>query len=122
MKKRKAADSMGFTAELLQAGVEELAGPNTRMFNTMWKSGEFPSEWNEGVLMPVFMKGDVNDCANYRTITIGPVLGKLYAMAVERRLAPWAEKRGLRARGQADFRHDHRVAGRRSRLHVAGPC
>jgi hypothetical protein len=90
MKKRKAADSMGFTTELLQApGVEELAGPITRLFNTMWKSGEFPSEWNEGVLVPVFKKGDVNDCANYRTITIGPVLGKLYAMAVERRLAPW---------------------------------
>jgi hypothetical protein len=31
-------------------------------------------------------------------------------MAVERRLALWAEKRGLRARGQVGFRHDHRVA------------
>jgi hypothetical protein len=49
------------------------AGPITRLFNTMWKSGKFPSEWNEGVLVPVFKKGDVNECANYRTITIGPV-------------------------------------------------
>jgi hypothetical protein len=31
-------------------------------------------------------------------------------MAVERRLAPWADKRGLRVTGQAGFRHDHRVA------------
>ena len=110
MKKKKAADSEGFTAELLQAGVRELTRPITRLFNKMWKSGEFPSEWNEGLLVPVFKKGDSEDCANYRTITVGPVLGKLYAMAVERRLAPWAEKRGLRARGQAGFRHDHRVA------------
>ena len=29
---------------------------------------------------------------------------------VERRLGPWAEKHGLRARGQAGFRNDHRVA------------
>jgi hypothetical protein len=44
---------MGFTVKLLQAGVEELAGPITRLFNTMWKSGESPSEWNEGALVPV---------------------------------------------------------------------
>lgn len=110
MKKKKAGDLEGFTAELLQAGVRELTRPITRLFNKMWSRGEFPAEWNEGVLVPVFKKGDASDCANYRTITVGPVLGKLYAMVVERRLAPWAERRGLRARGQAGFRHDHRVA------------
>jgi hypothetical protein len=110
LKKKKAADANGLTAELLQARVKELAPPITRLFNQMWASGEFPSEWNEGLLVPVFRKGDSNDCANYRTLTIGPVLGKLYAMAVERRLTPWAEKRGLRARGQAGFRHNHWVA------------
>jgi hypothetical protein len=76
----------------------------------MWRSGEFPSEWNEGVLVPVVKKGDVNDYANYRTIAVRPVLRELYAMAVERFLALWAEKPGLRARGQAGFQHDHCVA------------
>jgi hypothetical protein len=76
----------------------------------MWRSGEFPKEWNEGVLVPIHKKGDMGECSNYWTITIEPTLGKLYAVVVERRLTPWAEEQGLRARGQAGFRHDHRVA------------
>jgi hypothetical protein len=55
LKKKNAADANGFTAELLQAGVKELAPPITRLFNQMWASGEFPiSEWNEGLLVLVF--------------------------------------------------------------------
>jgi hypothetical protein len=110
MKRRKAADVLGFRAELLQTGVEELASTQTVLFNKMWRSGEFPKEWNEVVLVPIHKKGDMGKCSNYRTITIGPALGKLYAIVVKRRLTPWAEEQGLRARGQAGFRHDHRVA------------
>jgi hypothetical protein len=111
MKRRKAADVLGFRAELLQAGVEELASTLTVLFDNIWRSGEFPNESNEGVLVPIHKKGDMGECSNYWTITIGPALGKLYAICVvERRLTPWAEEQGLRARGKAGFRHDHRVA------------
>ncbi len=110
MKKKKAADGCGFRAELLQAGAKQLVPTLTGLFNRIWMSGDFPGDWNEGVLVPIFKKGDAGECSNYRTVTIGPVLGKLYAIVVERRLAPWAEEQGLRARGQAGFRRDHRVA------------
>jgi hypothetical protein len=56
MKRRKAADVLGFRAELLQAGVEELAPTLTALFNKMWRSGEFPKEWNEGVLVSIHKK------------------------------------------------------------------
>jgi hypothetical protein len=56
MKRRKAADVLGFRAELLQAEVEELASTLTVLFNKMWRSGEFPKEWNEGVLVPIHKK------------------------------------------------------------------
>jgi hypothetical protein len=112
-KMSKAADVLGFRAELLQAGVErveELAPTSTVLFNKMWRSGEFPKKpWKEGVLVSIHKKGDMGECSNYRTITIGPALGKLYAVVVERRLTPWAEEQGLQAREQAGFRHDHRV-------------
>jgi hypothetical protein len=48
--------------------------------------------------------------SDYHSITIGPALGKLYAIVVERRLTPRAEEQGLRTRRLAGFRHDHRVA------------
>jgi hypothetical protein len=46
---------------------------------------------------------------NYRGITVGPVLAKVFAMILEARLSSWAEERGLRARGQAGFRKDFRT-------------
>jgi hypothetical protein len=39
MRRREAADVLGFRAELLQAGVEELAPVLTVLFNKMWRSG-----------------------------------------------------------------------------------
>jgi hypothetical protein len=44
MKRRKAADVLGFRAELLQARVEELTPVLTVLFNKMWRSGEFSKE------------------------------------------------------------------------------
>jgi hypothetical protein len=84
MKRKKAANMLGFTAELFQAGMRELAPVLTGLFNKMWSSGEFPSEWNEGVPVPVFKKGDAKKCTNYMTITIGLALKKLYAIVVQR--------------------------------------
>jgi len=43
---------------------------------------------------------------NYRGITVGLVLAKVFAMILEAWLSSWAEERGLRARGQAGFRKD----------------
>lgn len=41
---------------------------------------------------------------NYRGITVGHVLGKLYALVINARLSGWLEEQGLRASGQAGFR------------------
>jgi hypothetical protein len=46
---------------------------------------------------------------NYKGITVGLVLAKVFAMILEARLSNWAEERGLRARGQAGFRKDFRT-------------
>jgi hypothetical protein len=107
---KESSRHVGFYGGVVTASaMRELAPVLTGLFNKMWSSGEFSSEWNKGVLVPVFKERDAGECTNYRTITIGPALEKLYAIVVERRMTPWAEERGLRARGQAGFRHDHRV-------------
>ncbi len=38
---------------------------------------------------------------NYKGITMGPVLAKVFTMILEARLSNWAEEKGLRAKGQA---------------------
>jgi len=54
----------------------------------------------------------------YRGIAVGSVLAKPYASLIQRRLDPWPETHGLRARGQAGFRRDHRTAEHALVLHT----
>ncbi len=46
---------------------------------------------------------------SHRGITVGPVIAKLFAMIIEQRLASWAEKHAVKARGQAGFCKDFRT-------------
>ncbi|GAQ86738.1 Reverse transcriptase-related protein [Klebsormidium nitens] len=110
LKNGKSADLKGFTAELLKAGQKQLVAGLTQVFNRAFEEGVFPSSWNEGVLVAIFKKGDPSDYGNYRTVTVGPILGKLFATVINRRLTEWAEKGSIRANGQAGFRKGFRAA------------
>ncbi len=59
-----------------------------------------------GVVYVLFKGGDASEFDNYRGITIGPILAKLFTMILDKRLNEWAEQHGLRAKGQARFRKD----------------
>ncbi len=47
--------------------------------------------------------------SNYRGITVGSVIAKLFAMILDHRIAAWAEDEGIKAKGQAGFRKDFRT-------------
>ena len=47
--------------------------------------------------------------SNYRGITVGSVIAKLFAMILEQRFAFWAEEHAVKAKGQAGFRKDFRT-------------
>ncbi len=57
----------------------------------------------------LFKGGDASKFDNYMGITVGPILTKLFAMILDKRLSEWAEQHGLRAKGQARFRKDYRI-------------
>jgi len=68
----------------------------------------FPKALSTCVVHVFFKKGDASKFENYKGITIGPILAKLFAMIFNNRLSEWAEKHVLRAKGQAGFRkHYH---------------
>ena len=91
-------------AALIQAGREALVPVLSCLFTAVFRSGRFPPEWALGAITPVHKKGDTADPNHYRPITVGHVLGKLYALALNARLTAWLEARGLRAPGQSGFR------------------
>ena len=46
----------------------------------------------EGIITPVFKKGDVNDAKNYRGITLINILANIYSQILLNRLSNWSTK------------------------------
>ncbi|KAI3364214.1 hypothetical protein L3Q82_011023 [Scortum barcoo] len=49
----------------------------TRLCNIAWRLGTVPLEWQTGVVVPLFKKGDRRVCSNYRGITLLSLPGKV---------------------------------------------
>jgi hypothetical protein len=67
----------------------------------------FPEALSIKVVHMFFKGGDAFEFDNYRGITVGPILAKLFTMILDKRLDEWAEQHGLRAKGQVGFRKDY---------------
>lgn len=97
------------SAALIKAGRGALAPVLASLFTAVLRSGCYPPDWALGAITSIHKKGDVTDPNNYRGITVGHVLAKLYATVINARLTTWLETRGLRAKGQAGFRQGYRT-------------
>jgi len=48
-----------------------------------------------GVIHALFKSGDASSVDNYRGITVGHVIAKIFVMVLESRLSCWVEERGI---------------------------
>ncbi|TKS65269.1 putative 149 kDa protein ORF 2 [Collichthys lucidus] len=81
----------------------------TRLCNITRTSGAVPLDWQPGVVVPLFKKGDRRMCSNYRGITLLSLPGKVFSGVLERRVRkivePWIQEEqcGFRpGRGSVD--------------------
>ena len=89
-------------AEMLKVGgvlVEEML---FKFFGRVWREGEVPKDWERGIVMPLFKKGDRMDLDNYRGITLMDVVGKVFSGILRDRLERFYE--GKIVEEQAGFR------------------
>ena len=104
LKRNKSPGSDGITAELLQAGGEQLVRQMHTLCNKAWKEGTIPEEWGKSILVPIPKKGDLSDCSNYRTISLinhtGKVLLTVLLNRLKSQLDPYLSEE------QAGFRKD----------------
>ena len=78
----------------------------------MWKTTIWPSDWKKSIFIPLFKKGDRQDCANYRTIALISHTSKVLLKVIQNRLSDFLSRHIPRE--QAGFRQ-----GRGTRDHIA---
>jgi hypothetical protein len=108
LKRNKFAGLDGIKAEFLLDAGDMLHVPLQIVFNKLLQQG-YSTGLSTGIIHALHKDGDALQFENYRGITVGPVLAKVFAMILEAQLSNWVEKRGLCARGQASFRKDFRT-------------
>ncbi|XP_058064584.1 uncharacterized protein LOC131214222 [Anopheles bellator] len=92
LKNNKSAGKDGLGAELIKMGPEKLASCLHRLIARIWDTERLPEEWKDGVICPIYKKGDKLDCANYRAITILNTAYKVLSRIIFCRLSPLANR------------------------------
>lgn len=78
------------------------------LFNKILDSGIFPEDWTLGLIVLIFKKkGNIDDCNNYRGITLLSGLGKLFTNILNTRLTNSCENGSILNENQAGFRKNY---------------
>ena len=85
IKSGKAAGEDEIRPEMLKALTGEGILWLTRVCQVAWKLGKTPRDWQTGVIIPIFKKGDRKQCTNYRGISLLSLPWKVYAKCLERK-------------------------------------
>ncbi|KAL9969651.1 hypothetical protein ACROYT_G021888 [Oculina patagonica] len=110
LKNKKASGTDAILNEMIKHGRYYLMPSLERIFNDIIENGTFPTEWNIGVIKPIYkQKGDKKSPANYRGITLTSCLGKLFTSILQNRLNKFIEQHDVLNPEQFGFRPNSRT-------------
>ena len=64
--------------ELLKTDVITAGNVFTDLFSDIWTANEIPRDWNKGLIVKIPKKGDLQNCDNWRGITLLSMPGKIF--------------------------------------------
>ena len=102
LKNNKSPGSDGIPAEYLKAGGNVLAEHLHIVLQKVWSEDQLPPEWIISVIWPIFKKGDVKECSNYRGISILSTAYKILSIILCKHLKPYLSS--IIGPYQCDFR------------------
>jgi len=104
LKKKKSAGIDGIRNEAWKYASDKVKERLREILNKIWRGEGWPEEWKEGIICPIFKKGDKTKAGNYRGVTLMCTSYKIYAMIVEKRLREEVERIEILPETQAGFR------------------
>jgi len=79
---------------LIKAADEEGINIFTCLCQKVWESGVWPGDWMKSIFIPIPKKGDLKECANYRTIVLISQASKILIKVIKNKMEGVVE-RGL---------------------------
>jgi hypothetical protein len=76
-------------AELIQAGGETWCSGIHKLINSIWNTEEFPDQWKESIIVPIYKNGNKADSSNYRGISLLSITYKILSNILLSRLCPY---------------------------------
>ena len=74
------------------------------IFNLSLDKSEFPSDWKNATIIPLFKGGNKNMVSNYRPVSLLPLPGKMLEKVVHKSLISYFENNDLLSDNQSGFR------------------
>jgi hypothetical protein len=82
---------------------------HVKLFNLILQTGNFPTQWCEGLITPIFKTGDKSDCNNYIGICISSCLGKFFCLILNQRMFDFTRDNNILHPSHIGFLPGHRT-------------
>ena len=105
LKRHKSCDMFNNIADFFIDSKEFISPYLATIFNYIFDKGIYPESWSKGAIVPIFKKGERNNPANYRGITLVNVLGKIFSLCLRNRINKWCESENVFNPLQFGFRN-----------------
>ena len=76
--------------EIIKASYEFISPFLLKQYNRIYNTGEHPRSLGDGIITPIFKKGNANDAQNYRGIILINVIAKVYSQLLPNRITKWS--------------------------------
>ena len=104
LKNNKSPGPDGLPAEFYKVATSAILPKIGELIRKAWNQGKTPRKWQESLIIPVHKKGSAKACANYRGISLLPLIGKIYTLLVLQRIGDFLDS--TTSESQAGFRRN----------------
>ena len=83
---KKASGGEGIPLDLFQILEDDPVKVLHSIYQQIWKTQQWPQEWQRSVFIPIPKKGNAKECSNYHTIALISHAGKVMLKILQARL------------------------------------
>ena len=110
LKRNKAAYFDMISTDMLIEIPHSILGEIAKMFNLIFVSGKYPTEWGKAYISPIYKKGAKDVVGNYRPIAISSCLGKIFNAVLNCRLVTFMDANEISHDYQNGFKKEARTS------------